>query len=317
MVFLDFLLLPSLARLATSYWRAWAVHHVFFVWGEDTDSDAPGGRGRLAQVGWTVRDVGLTHCEAGGSTSGSWRLVVWYPPSRKAPSPAPLDPLPWFPIRLSVLDWIPALPVRACLAPADLLPVAAVVSLATNVVSGGRGSGVGAVHQWGLFPASDLTTPVLLSTVGSITGLGVRPLSWPELAALWDVPILISDRLSEASDVGLLRGFCLSAPAKVLFVGADVLLTTSFRGVLFFRETRPGRPPRRMRSSAWRGRELSQHTRHRLMYWSSRGTRRRQTVRQCQTTCGSTLSSAGTEGSITVRGISMHWVCLQRPRLGV
>jgi len=40
--------------------------------------------------------------------------------------------------------------------------------------------------------------------VGSITGLGVRPLSWPELAALWDVPILISDRLSEASDVDLL-----------------------------------------------------------------------------------------------------------------
>ena len=28
----------------------------------------------------------------------------------------------------------------------------------------------------------------------------------------------------------LLRGFCLSAPAKVLFVGAGALLTTSFRG---------------------------------------------------------------------------------------
>jgi hypothetical protein len=33
-----------------------------------------------------------------------------------------------------------------------------------------------------------------------------------------------------ASDVELLQGFCLSAPAKVLFVGADTLLTTSFRG---------------------------------------------------------------------------------------
>ena len=104
-VFLDLLSLPSVARLATAYWRAWAVPHVFFVWGGDTDSGAPGGRGRLAQVapqpppGWTVRDVGLTHCEAGGATSGSWRLMVWYPPSREAPSPAPLDPLPWFPIR--------------------------------------------------------------------------------------------------------------------------------------------------------------------------------------------------------------------------
>jgi hypothetical protein len=30
--------------------------------------------------------------------------------------------------------------------------------------------------------------------------------------------------------VDLLRGFCLLAPVKVLFVGADALLTTSFRG---------------------------------------------------------------------------------------
>ena len=203
-VVLDLLLLPLVSRLATTYWRAWAVPHIFFVWGEDMDSEAPGDRGRLAQVaprpppGWTVRDVGLTHCEAGGLTSGSWRLVVWYPPSRSAPSPAPLDPLPWFPIRSSVLDRLAATPVRACLAPADSLPVAAVVCLATDCVSGGREAGVGVVHQWGLFPASALSTPVLLSTVGSITGLGVRPLSWPELAALWDVPILISDCLSEA-----------------------------------------------------------------------------------------------------------------------
>ena len=43
--------------------------------------------------------------------------------------------------------------------------------------------GVGAVHQWGLFPASALSTPVRLS-----------------------------------------------APAKVLFVGANALLTMTFRG---------------------------------------------------------------------------------------
>ena len=124
-----------------------------------------------------ARDVGLTHCEAGGATSGSWQLVVWYPPSRSAPSPAPLDPLLWFPIPSSVLDRLAAMPVLACLAPADSLPVAAVVRLVSNSFSGGRESGVGAVHQWGLFPASALYTPVLLSMVGSITGLGVRPLS--------------------------------------------------------------------------------------------------------------------------------------------
>ena len=49
-VFVDLLLLPSVSHLATTYWWAWAVPHVFFVWGGETDSEAPGGWGRLAQV---------------------------------------------------------------------------------------------------------------------------------------------------------------------------------------------------------------------------------------------------------------------------
>jgi hypothetical protein len=60
--------------------------------------------------------------------------------------------------------------------------------------------------------------------------MGIRPLTWHELAALWDVPILVSDRLGGGDDCTLLRGFCASAPAKVLYVGADALLTVFFRG---------------------------------------------------------------------------------------
>jgi hypothetical protein len=82
----------------------------------------------------------------------------------------------------------------------------------------------------GAFPCVGALHPCPPPAVGSFTGLGVRLLSWPELTALWDVPILISDRLTQPLDVELLRGFCSSAPAKVLFVGADALLTTSFRG---------------------------------------------------------------------------------------
>ena len=55
----------------------------------------------------------------------------------------------------------------------------------------------------------------------------------------------------------------------------------------------------------------------RLTCRSSRGTLKRQTVRWCRTTCGSTLSSTGTGGSVMGRSISMHWVCLRRPWLGV
>ena len=123
-VFLDLPLLPLVSCLATSYWRAWEVPHVFFVWCGDLDLGAPVGQGRFAQVapmpplGWTVRDIGLSHCEARGGTLGSWRLVVWYPPTQSAPLPAPLVPLPWFPIRLLVMDRLAAMPVRADLAPA-------------------------------------------------------------------------------------------------------------------------------------------------------------------------------------------------------
>jgi hypothetical protein len=235
-VFLDLLSLPSVSRLTTSYWRAWEVPHIFFVSGGNLDLGAPAGRGRFAQVaplpppGWTVRDIGLSHCEAGGGTLGSCRLVVWYQPAQSTPSPSPLVPLPWFPIRSLVMDRLAATLVQADLAPADALPVAAVVRCMADGAYEGCNLMIGAVQQWGLFPASALSTPVLLSAAGSFTGLGVRSLSWPELAALWDVPILISDRLTQPSDVELLRGFCSSAPAKVLFVGADVLLTTSFRG---------------------------------------------------------------------------------------
>ena len=57
-----------------------------------------------------------------------------------------------------------------------------------------------------------------------------RSLIWHELAALWDVLILVLDRLGGGDDCALLRGFCASAPAKVLYVGADALLTVFFRG---------------------------------------------------------------------------------------
>jgi hypothetical protein len=83
--------------------------------------------------------------------------------------------------------------------------------------------GAGVVHQWGLFPVSDLSTPVLLSVVGSVLGMGVCPFTWLESAVLWDVPILVSDWLSADTDLELLHRFCTSAPAKILFVGADVL----------------------------------------------------------------------------------------------
>jgi hypothetical protein len=184
--------------------------------------------------------------------SGQWQLVVWYPPSRMAPAPAHLDPLPWFPIQISVEDLAAAVPILGGHAPANLLLVATVVRLQDAALRLRCGTsaptGASVVHQWGLFPVSDLSTLVLLSAVGSVLGMGVCPLTWPELAALGDVPILVSDWLSAYIDLKLLQGFCASAPTKILFVGADALLTTLFRGGFknFQKKSRSGWPPRRM-----------------------------------------------------------------------
>jgi hypothetical protein len=235
-IFLDLLLLLLVSRLKTSYWRLWAVPHVFFLWARDTDLNAPRSKGQLVQVapqppgGWALHALTLTHCEAGGATSGWWQLVGWFPPNLLAPNPVPVEPLPSFPIHWSVMDRVAATPVRSTLLQANSLPVTAVVRLPVELIGAGRGPLVGVVHQWGLFPASDLSASVLVVVVGSVLGLGVCRLSWLELALLWDVPILILDHLSEASDVDLLRGFCLLAPSKVLFASADSLLTTLFRG---------------------------------------------------------------------------------------
>ena len=72
--------------------------------------------------------------------------------------------------------------------PADLPPVSGVVRQDVGVWCG-------IVQQWGLFPASDLSSHVLLDATGSVSRMGIRPLTWHELAALWDVPILVSDHL--------------------------------------------------------------------------------------------------------------------------
>ncbi len=103
----------------------------------------------------------------------------------------------------------------------------------------------GVIQAWGLFPTSDLQATVLLAASGSPSGWGSRTLSELELAALWDVPILVLDLLSGGEGYGILRGFCASAPGKVLFAGTDALLTTSFWGGLVgFNDVVPGPRPK-------------------------------------------------------------------------
>ena len=147
-----------------------------------------------------------------------------------------------------------------------------------------------------------------------------------ELTALWNVPILILDCLSKATDVSLLHGFCLSAPAKVLFVGADALLTTLFCFFLLILRARVHQldwPPRQMLNwVSWSRVRMLVMSSLPCCLWhrskSSRGTLKRRTVRPCQSsTCGSMPFSASMATRATGHDTYGLWACPLQPWLGV
>jgi hypothetical protein len=172
--------------------------HVFFVSAGNSDADAwdfpslsrppP-----TPPQGWAAKHVCLTHCEAGGATSGRWSVSVWYPPGCPNATPIPIIPCPWFPLRVFVKDRLAVIPVRADEVPVDLPPVSSVIrSGSVPRLPGSRPDGL--IQHWGHFPSSTINATVLLKASGSPTGWGKCCRSPLELAVLWDVPISVSDR---------------------------------------------------------------------------------------------------------------------------
>jgi hypothetical protein len=88
------------------------------------------------------------------------------------------------------------------------------------------------VQLCGLFPALDRSARVLVPATSSPTGLGSRSLSLMELGGLWDIPISVMDSLVGPASGNIYRALFDTPPTKSLLVGADSLLTTSFRGGL-------------------------------------------------------------------------------------
>ncbi len=199
-VFLDLASLPLDVRCPKVYWDTWTMPHVFFCAVGDTDVELWGGCGvpptpPAPPRGWTECSLALTHCEAGGGTTGHWRIVVWYPPACPIAEQVTLTPQPWLPIRACVNDRFVSTLVPAVDALDDMPPVAAVVRTGGFLwVLGAKPKGV--IQALGLFPASDLHVTVLLAASGSPSGWGTHALSELELAAIWDVPVLVSYSLS-------------------------------------------------------------------------------------------------------------------------
>jgi hypothetical protein len=112
--------------------------------------------------------------------------------------------LTWFPIWAFITDQVAAMPIPATAMPGDLPPMP-LVSLFRGDRQVQEAPPGGVVHQSGLFSSSDLQTQVPLPASGCPSGWGVHPLLCLELVALWDVLILVSDAMSEESDILILH----------------------------------------------------------------------------------------------------------------
>jgi len=204
------------------YWGAWLTPHLFFVEGTDNGVAAAAGPGvRVSPAppqGWTSRSVCLSHADTGGSTSGRWVLAVWYPPGYPWVEPLAWEPRGGTPLLCCVNDRVAARPFLG--------------THRTRVAGLGVEREDGLVLDFGLFPASDLAARVLLESSGSPSGYGSRSLSARELGDLWDVPILFMDSLSDQEVGDLMGAICRTPPSKLLHSGADLLLTSCFRGGL-------------------------------------------------------------------------------------
>ena len=83
----------------------------------------------------------------------------------------------------------------------------------------------------GLFPHDCLCQTVWVKDNGLPTKYGRRPMSWGELAMLWDVLILFLDLFDKSSeDLTVMERLLALPPGKFSEVGTDQLLTDYFRG---------------------------------------------------------------------------------------
>ncbi len=172
---------------SVEYWRAWGTPHLFFCHGVDDGLSTVGAvippgpdlaalDGNLTAAtptppqGWAARLVCLSHRKTGGSTSGCWTFVVWYPPGFPWVKPLVWEPRGGTPLLCCVNDRVRALPFHG------------------TSHSGVAGERVvregGFVLDFGLFPASDPKARVLLESTASPSAYGSRSLSARELGDL-------------------------------------------------------------------------------------------------------------------------------------
>ena len=205
-------------NLLSAYWR-WQTCPHLLVSSDNSQVTVP--------TTWTVHSETFCHAEMGGSTDGSDILHLCLPlhlATVRPPYP-PLPSQPWTPMEASVNSVTSATPA---------LPPS---------VSGTQSPAVSwsglEIMPFGLFPSSHKSARVRVRCVFNVPSKwGSRSLTVPELSALWDVPILLQDRVLREFSTGLLHRFTQGVPGKTLLLGSDYLLSSRIRGVGSYRAAR-------------------------------------------------------------------------------
>ena len=86
------------------------------------------------------------------------------------------------------------------------------------------------VWPYGLFPAGRMSAKVWVSCVYNSPLWGIRQLTINNVSTLWDVPLLLQDKLEELDQKSLLVKFLSSVPGKILLLASDCLISSSIRG---------------------------------------------------------------------------------------
>ena len=150
---------------------------------------------QLAQ-GWNLYQAGFFHSDLGGSTNVKCSLTLMTPPNM-LPYPiqyAEIPKQPWNPILASVNPVILKFTRRQPEQP----------DKPEDWVYGSKSE----VWPYGLFPGGNISTKVRVSCVYNSTQWGVFQLTINDLYTLWDVPLLLQEKLEELDKNPCWFNFC-------------------------------------------------------------------------------------------------------------
>ena len=170
--------------------------------------------------GWTCHQAVFWHSDLEGSNNGKHSLLLLKPPTILL-HPCPYTEIPtqaWNPMLASVI------PVNSAVAKSQ-------PEQPDNPEARVYGS-MAEVWPYGLFPAGNMGKRVRVPCIYNYPPWVIRQLTINELATLWDVPMLLQEKLEELDKKYLLVQFLSSMLGKTFLLASDYLISSRIRVVV-------------------------------------------------------------------------------------